>query len=273
VRIVLEKNEIINLKNWLFDYIQSFRSDNKEFQQNIDLKKGHTKRVCTEILKIGNQLGLTEEELSLAETIALLHDIGRFEQFFRYRTFLDHASEDHAELGIKILDQFGVLKEFDAETGELIKCAIRSHNKPSLPVGKTEKCLFFSKLIRDADKLDIWRTLIGYYYRKKGKRNNSLILDLPDTPGISGKVYQDLMNNRIVNLKSVRNLNDLKLLQTGWIFDINFDPTLGYIKKYRYLEKIHAVLPATLEIDEIFDNIFLYRDKKEFIQEFSGDVT
>jgi hypothetical protein len=118
--------------------------------------------------------------------------------------------------------------------------------------------------LRDADKLDIWRTLIGYYYKKNGKRNNSLTLDLPDTSGISEEVYLDLMNNRIVNIKSVRNLNDLKLLQTGWIFDINFGPTLAYIKKHRYLEKIRAVLPDSREIDEIFRHIYETRDKKEF---------
>ena len=150
------------------------------------------------------------------------------------------------------------------ETGDLIRCAIRSHNKPSLPVGKSETCLFFLKLLRDADKLDIWRIVIGYYYRKNGKRNDSLTLDLPDTPGISEEVYIDLMNNRVVNLQNVKNLNDFKLLQTGWIFDINFSPTLEYIKRYRFLEKIRDVMTETDEISEIFGKIIQYRDTKEF---------
>jgi putative nucleotidyltransferase with HDIG domain len=264
VRIVLDKQEVNDLKEWFASYVETFRFEESEYQQNIDLKKGHTKRVYNEIIKIGRQLELPEEELNLAETIALLHDVGRFEQFTRYKTFSDRVSEDHAELGIKILEQHRILETLDGETKELIKCAIRSHNKPSLPVGKTETCLFFTKLLRDADKLDIWRTLIGYYYKKKGNRNDSLTLDLPDTPGISEEVYLDLMNNRIVNLKNVKNLNDLKLLQSGWIFDINFSPTLGYIKKHKYLEKIRAVLPDSPEIDEIFTNIYNYRDQKEF---------
>jgi hypothetical protein len=264
VRLELNKGEVIGLKSWFSDYVQTFRSDNKDLQQNFDLKQGHTKRVCNEIIKIGIQLGLNEEELNLAETVALFHDAGRFEQYSVYRTFLDRLSEDHAELGIKILDRHGVLDNLDPETSAVIKCAIRSHNKPCLPVGKTENCLFFTKLLRDADKLDIWRTLIGYYYKKNGRRNDSLILDLPDNPGISDEVYDDLMNNRIVNLKNVRNLNDLKLLQSGWIFDINFGPTLDYVKKHRYLEKIRGVLPESAEIDEVFQNIFSYRDSREF---------
>jgi putative nucleotidyltransferase with HDIG domain len=262
VRIVLDKSEVTDLKKWFTDYVQTFRSDDKEIQQNFDLKQGHTKRVCNEILKIGRQLGLNEEELNLAETVALFHDAGRFEQFSIYRTFLDRLSEDHAELGIKILDKYGILDKLDHETGEIIKCAIRSHNKPSLPEGKTDSCLFFTKLLRDADKLDIWRTLIGYYYKKNGRRNDSLILDLPDSPGISVEVYDDLMHGRIVNLKNVRNLNDLKMLQSGWIFDINFGPTLDYVKRHRYLEKIRGVLPESEEIDEVFQNIISYRDNK-----------
>ncbi|MBK7711617.1 MAG: HD domain-containing protein [Bacteroidales bacterium] len=262
MRIILDKSAVIDLKAWFSEYVESFSSDDKEVQQNIALKKGHTKRVFNEISKIGTQLGLNEEEMNLAGTIALFHDVGRFEQYSRYRTFMDSRSEDHAELGIKILDQHNVLKNLDAETGELIRCAIRFHNKPSLPVGKTETCLFFTKLLRDADKLDIWRTITGYYYRKNGKRNDSLTLDLPDTPGISAEVYEDLMNSRIVNLKSVRNLNDLKLLQTGWIFDINFSPTLEYLKKYRYLEKIRDVMPESEEIDKIFRHILFCRDNK-----------
>jgi|WetSurMetagenome_2_1015567.scaffolds.fasta_scaffold271157_1 putative nucleotidyltransferase with HDIG domain len=264
VRIVLDKQEVNGLKEWFAEYVETFRFDEPEYQQNIDLKKGHTKRVYNEIIKISTELGLNDEEMNLAGTIALFHDVGRFEQYSRYRTFSDRLSEDHAELGIKILDQQRVLERLDFETGELIRCSIRSHNKPSLPDDKSETCLFFIKLLRDADKLDIWRTLIGYYYSKKGKRNNSLTLDLPDTPGISSEVYNDLMNNRIVNLMNVRNLNDLKLLQTGWIFDINFGPTLAYIKKHRYLEKIRAVLPDSVEIDEIFAHIYQTRDSKEF---------
>lgn len=264
MNIVLDKSEVIDLKNWFSEYVETFSSDDKELQQNIDLKKRHTKRVCNDILKIGRQLGLSEEAMNLAETIALFHDVGRFEQYSRYRTFSDRLSEDHAELGIRILNQSLVLDKLDHETGELIRCAIRSHNKPSLPSGKSETCLFFIKLLRDADKLDIWRIVIGYYYRKNGKRNDSLTLDLPDTPGISAEVYSDLMNNRTVNLKNVRNLNDFKLLQTGWIFDINFSPTLEYIKRYRYLEKIRDVMTETDEISEIFGKIIQYRDEKEF---------
>ena len=92
VRIVLDTQEVNGLKEWFAEYVETFRSDNHEIQQNIELKKGHTKRVYNEILKIGAQLGLNSQEMNLAETIALFHDVGRFEQYFRYKTFSDHLS-------------------------------------------------------------------------------------------------------------------------------------------------------------------------------------
>jgi len=250
-----DDESVVVLKKWFSDYVKTFKKSDKEFQQNIDLKEDHTMRVCQEILKLGTRLGLNEDEIRLAGITALLHDIGRFEQFAKYRTFSDSHSENHAELGIKILERYGVLNQFDDSTKEIIVCSIKYHNQPSLPLDETEKCLFFSKLLRDADKLDILRVVTTNYQRTDGQRNAALELDLPDTTEISDKVYQDLMNKRIVDITNIRTLNDLKLLQAGWIFDINFSPTLRSIRHRHYMEMIRAVLPESNKITEIFDVI------------------
>jgi hypothetical protein len=60
-------------------------------------------------------------------------------------------------------------------------------------------------------------------------------------------------------MKHVKNINDIKLLQAGWIYDINFKPTFYLIKEYRYLEMIREALPESPEIDQIFDIINSYR--------------
>lgn len=255
MKIILSKKSVANLKKWFTSYVQTFKYKNLELQQNIDLKKDHTRRVCEEIINLGEQLGLNEDELRLAEIIALLHDIGRFEQYARYKTFLDGKSENHAELGIQILAKHRVLKQFDAATRDVILRSIQYHNRASLPREETETCLFFSKLLRDADKLDIWKVVTDYYHRKNRERNGAIELGLPDTSGFSEEVYRDLMNKKIVDIKHVNNLNDFKLLQIGWIFDINFKPTLYHIKERRYLEMIRDVLPESKGISEIFDII------------------
>jgi putative nucleotidyltransferase with HDIG domain len=255
MKIKIATKNVTNVENWFSIYLTTFKSDNSELQQNIKLKEDHTRRVVQEILNIGKALELNRDELNLAEVIALLHDIGRFEQYARYSTFVDRKSEDHAKLGVRILKEDDVLKEFSESIQSLIFRTILYHNRAKLPENETETCLFFTKLLRDADKLDIWKVVTDYYHQKNGKRNGAIELDLPDTPEFSEEVYQDLMNKRIVNIKHVKNLNDFKLLQIGWIFDINFDITRQAIKSRRYLELIRDVLPKSEKIELIFENI------------------
>ena len=80
--------------------------------------------------------------------MGMLHDIGRFEQVKRYGTFVDSESIDHAELGITILFEEGLLTQFGdftPEEQELLKVSIENHNKYRIPEGmsaeKTAYCV------------------------------------------------------------------------------------------------------------------------------------
>jgi putative nucleotidyltransferase with HDIG domain len=255
-KIITDRIKLTELQNWFSCYVDTFRFDNPELQQNIDLKKEHTARVCIEIRNLGEKLGLNEDEIRLAEIIALFHDIGRFEQYARYNTFKDRISEDHAGLGIRILRKHGILDQFDASIKEIIIHAVRYHNKPVIHVeGGSGQRIFFSRLLRDADKLDILKVVSDNYNSKNGVKNRAVELDLPDTPGFSEEVGNAIMNKSIVKIKNLKNLNDFKLLQAGWIFDINFAPTLEVIKNRHYIQMLRDVLPESREIDVIFDFI------------------
>ncbi len=260
MKIKVSKETLEDIKKWLAEYIGVFKKYDPGIQENIELKKDHTRRVCENIIFIGSKLGLRSDELRLAEIIALLHDAGRFEQYARYGTFKDGKSVNHAELGIQILEKNGVLKNLDYTIQDLVKRSIKYHNHVSLPPEETETCLFYSRLLRDADKLDIWKVVTDYYHRKNRKINTGLELELPDTPGISEKVLEAIRNKKAVNMKDVQNLNDFKMLQAGWIFDINFEASLEIIRERHYLEKIKAALPQSTETDEIFD--FIYSNLK-----------
>ena len=109
---------------------------------------------------------------------------------------------------------------------------------------KPRSVYFCTRLLRDADKLDIWKVVIDYYYDGNGDRNDAISLGFPDTPGISEGVYHDLMHRHIVDIQHLHNLNDFKLLQIGWIYDINFVPALHAVRERRYLEQIRTTLPA-----------------------------
>jgi putative nucleotidyltransferase with HDIG domain len=258
----MNKGRVTALKGWFSGYVQTFKSVDDDLEQNTVLKEKHTERVCGEILNIGEKLGLNDQDLCLAEIIALLHDIGRFEQYARHRTFVDFHSVNHAEHGIKILQKNGVLKGFDDSKRDLILRIISYHNRAALPQKETKRCLFFTKLLRDADKLDIWRVVTDYYQRKDGKRNNSIELGLPDTPGISDDAYNDLIEGKIVEVTHLKNLNDFKLLQIGWVYDINFTPTFQCIKERRYIEMIRDVLPESQKRESLFSVVQSYLNEQ-----------
>jgi len=250
---IINEEIVEELENWFVSYIQKFKSGDPVWRPNIILKEKHTRMVCREILGIGRKIGLRDEELRLAGVVALFHDIGRFEQFARYRTFVDRNSVNHAVLGVKILKENRVLNKLDRSLRDLILRAILYHNRFALPQKESEECLLFARLLRDADKLDIWRVVTDYYHQKDGKRNAVIELDLPDTAGISNDVYKDLMEKRIVNIAHLKNLNDFKLLQIGWIYDINFVQTLQCVLERGYLAMIRDVLPKSEKITEIFN--------------------
>ncbi len=94
-----DQHELNGLKRWFTGYCGSFYSLNGEDQQNISIKEEHTRNVCGNIVQIAQGLSLDGTGIALAEAIALYHDIGRFPQYQKFKTFKDSISVNHAALG------------------------------------------------------------------------------------------------------------------------------------------------------------------------------
>ncbi|MFZ4440724.1 MAG: HD domain-containing protein [Syntrophales bacterium] len=247
-----------NLRKWFALYVQSFYSSDPIIQEALVLKEKHSLRVCDEILAVGRKLEMSDANLRLAETMALFHDIGRFEQFTRYRTFADKKSENHGGLGVKVLQQEKVLAVLGTDTEELILKAISFHNRLSVPADESPVCIYFSKLLRDADKLDIFNLVSTYYHVRHTERSAAVELDLPDTDAVSEDILSSLKEGKMVSMQRLRSLNDFKLLQMGWVYDINCQPTFQMIRERDYLKKIRDTLPASERIDQIYSKMMSY---------------
>ena len=123
---------------------------------NIIRKQLHSIRVMELSEKIAKRLKLSKEKIEIATLIGLLHDIARFEQYTRYHTFKDAESVDHGDLGVEILNK-DLHKYIDTDKyDELIKIAVKNHNKYKIEDGLTQEQELFAKIIRDADKIDIF---------------------------------------------------------------------------------------------------------------------
>ncbi len=247
------------LKNRFEQYVKQFTSPDQNIQAALDLKQAHTRRVCEAIVDIGEDEGLSGEDLLMAEATALLHDIGRFEQFKRYKTFSDARSENHALLGVKVIQENAILDGIDSQTAQTILRAVKCHNRAALPARENGRGLFFMKLLRDADKVDIWRVVTDYYRDARHERNQTIELNLPDTPDISDAVCRSLIKGEIVQMKDMGTLNDFKLLQIGWIYDVNFRRTFQIVREKGYLEKIRQALPEnSLRVKSVYERALRY---------------
>lgn len=246
------ESHLENLKQWFSGYVKLFYSTDPVVQQAIELKEKHSLSVCNEILNISKKLILSDNNLRIAETMALFHDIGRFEQFTCYKTFVDKKSENHGELGVKVLQREKTLADLNEDTQILILKAISYHNRLSVPEDESPACIYFSKLLRDADKLDIFNLVSTYYYSGNSERSAAIELDLPDTPTVSDEVMMGLHDGRIIGMQHLKSLNDFKLLQMAWIYDINYQPTFQMVHERGYIKKIRDTLPASKKIDQIY---------------------
>lgn len=165
---------------------------------------------------------------------------------------------------MKILKKSGILSHLSPEESDIILKAVEYHNLMEIPEAASNfpELLFYSKLIRDADKLDILRIICEDYEEGEEFQNPALELYLPDTPECSEAVIEDLMNNRMAKIRDVRNRNDVKLLRLSWVFDINFPKTFVLFKEKSYLEIIMSSLPKTDEIQKVRRHLEAYLEKQ-----------
>ena len=116
----MKQDDLIFFRKWFSDYCKSFYSSDIEYQKNIYLKEQHTFNVCKNIIEIAKGLSFNNDRLILTETVALFHDIGRFPQYARYRTFRDSISVNHGLLGAQTLLEKKILQNLPDDEQELV---------------------------------------------------------------------------------------------------------------------------------------------------------
>ena len=220
--------------NEMNENVDSFDNYAMNFDFNEDAirrKYEHSYRVMREGDAIVYSLGLEEDDSYLACLIGLLHDIGRFEQWTKYKTFNDEESIDHALIATKLLFENNYIKKFKLEKDyyDLVEIAIENHNKYEIDKSiKNEKILLHSKIVRDADKIDILYKLLNPKIIKMNESDDELSL----------KVKESFKNHKCVRHCDVKNANDKVISCISLIFDLNFDYSKNTILEREYLERM-----------------------------------
>lgn len=215
----------------------------KQYDANDDkirLKIVHTYGVVSCASQITEKMGLPKEEKELAKLIALLHDIGRFEQIRRFDSF-ESDTMDHAAYGVQVLFDEGMIEQFveERDYDEIIRTAIAKHSDFELEGVEDERTLLHAKLIRDADKLDNCRvkledsmeTLLNATEEEVGKEE------------ISTKVYDTCMSGKSILSADRKTKMDYWVSYVAYFNDMNFKETLAIVEENNYLSRIIHRIP------------------------------
>jgi hypothetical protein len=240
-------------------YVASFYGPDNFANANLKLKEEHCRRTVGEMSYLAQSLGFNDKDIALAEAVGLLHDIGRFEQFAVYRTYSDGRSANHGLLGRKVLRDKHILAGLDQLDMGIVETAIEYHGTKELPPGMSGRRLLFTKLIRDADKIDIYEVMIPNYKKyAQDPENFPLEVEYPSTGNCSPEVISAVIKGECVDYRRLKTLEDAKLLQMGWVYDINFRATLRRIKERRYLESLAEMLPQKPEVTAAAKSILAF---------------
>lgn len=268
----MTEENLIRIRAWFAEYCGSFYTENEDDQRHYILKEEHTHNVCANIIRVAAEEGLEEERLLLAETTAILHDVGRFEQYHQFRTFRDSVSVDHAALGAEIIREIDLLADLFPEERDVINHAVESHNAFLIPEGIEGEQLFFLRLLRDADKLDIWRVFIENYELPVEKRSGVVELGFPNQPYCSPDVLENVVRKELVPLASARTLSDFKLLQLAWVYDLSFTESFRIVAEKDIVRRLAATLPDRAEIQAAVDTVKGFVDERISAEVRSGPV-
>ena len=219
---------MIKEKSLYEEMFQRYASNYDMNDKKILLKVNHMYRVRSVAREIATRLNLPKNDIELAEFLGLYHDIGRFEQLKQYDTFDDSKSFDHGDFGADILEKNGyinwLIPGYNDDTYEILLCAVRYHNKFRLDDSLKYGTHYLCKIIRDADKIDIYRAMAE-------ESSSDLFFDFKDESDcvISDEVKDAFYQNQTIDKSKVKTKLDRLVLKLAFAYDINYNISKDYL--------------------------------------------
>ena len=245
--------DIASHKSFFTAFFESFLAREREDAAPLRLKYEHSMRVFAHSERlVGSKefadatAGLPPSFLLLeraALLAALYHDVARFPQFCRWRTFRDAHSVNHGLFGVKILKSEAALKEEGPELRRLVQSALVLHNRYRLPPKLPPDIRLIADTVRDADKLDICRVFAMHLVSGE-PRSSTVLLSVKDDPELyTPKILEDALARRVASYADLRSVNDFRVLLGSWQYDLRFAFSRGCLAREGHLQRLLEDLP------------------------------
>lgn len=259
----------VEIRHWHEEFVLQFHQDDHQFMNHLYMKYDHSQRVMNDVRGIAEALKLTSEVTVVAELAALFHDLGRYMELLEYTKAVKSA-HDHALLSVKILQEENALFPLPRDLAQQVYQVIRYHNVVNIPDDFSQSALLPLKILRDADKIDIWRMISAYLSTPPEKRKELIEINVPEGVSVQDSVIERLIEGAVVKSSEVRNLTELKLQYISWVYDINIPWTYQVVLKRAYVSKIIATLPLEIQEHRSVQNILVYIEENAALAQKEG---
>jgi|GEM_PF-676869 len=250
------------------EYFQSLTVDLTENQKRIEDVRSHSMRVQGYIRQISKTVLQTEDEIRMAEVVALLHDLGRASLIAKGTVSPMNIQRDHAVLSAQLIQRMDFFQKLPSDIQLIALKSVENHNKLKLPKLDTEQQTLFARLLRDADKLDIFEYSYKFFKEKSGIQP-IMTFDLINSVEVSEKIIKSIMAGKTAAVEDMKSMNDYKLLLISMAFDLNFKFTFRLISEKQYIQKIYETLPKRDQIIDAYRGIKLFVENK-FVSGLAG---
>ena len=282
-----------HIKKTFQEYTDRYDSTNPKIKLKID----HTYRVANLCEQIAQSLELSAAEVDLAWLSGMLHDVGRFEQLRRYNTFSDAQSIDHARFAVELLYDDGLIADYVPEisTTELVadartwrsmgganesptaqsediplsdilqtlRIAIGEHSAYRIQKGLDERTRMFCQILRDADKVDIFRVICDTPMEEVYGFQTKDILRSAITP----EVMQAFYEHHAVLRKLKKCPADYIVAHGSLTFELVYPESLRIAKEQGYLKQMMSFQSENPDTAEIFED--LRKDLNDYLEQRS----
>ena len=282
-----------HIKKTFQEYTDRYDSTNPKIKLKID----HTYRGANLCEQIAQSLELSAAEVDLAWLSGMMHDVGRFEQLRRYNTFSDAQSIDHARFAVELLYDEGLIADYVPEisTTELVadartwrsmgganesptaqsedmplsdilqtlRIAIGEHSAYRIQKGLDERTRMFCQILRDADKVDIFRVICDTPMEEVYGFQTKDILRSAITP----EVMQAFYEHHAVLRKLKKCPADYIVAHGSLTFELVYPESLRIAKEQGYLKQMMSFQSENPDTAEIFED--LRKDLNGYLEERS----
>ena len=218
-------------------YVDRFRTADGQLPEMLQLKLDHTLGVVEDAKRIMAGEAWPEVARVTGEACALLHDVGRYSQLTEFGTFRDAESIDHAKRGVQVIGQERWLDELPSAERNAVLVAVALHSKKAVPAALAVDVAELTHVVRDADKLDIFRVMETAISKGSLERNPEIAWGLCVKGAPSDEVVETISKGLPVSYQWIKNLSDFVLIQVGWLHGgLHFLTSLRLARDRRVLE-------------------------------------